>query len=93
MAGSHVLGDSPSAMGMAGTSSIQGAGDVNDALGTDLGFVFDGELGDGDIDIHDNVENTFIDSNIGEDDDVQRPPNETGEGNCRCVVALGLSSM
>lgn len=86
--GTHVMGGSPSDMGMPDALAVEVAGDVNAALGPDLAFVFDGELGDGSIDIHDNVENTFVDINIAEEV-LERPPIEMEEGACRCVRSLG----
>lgn len=85
VAGTHVMGANPSAMDMPGASAIEAAEDVNAALGPDLAFVFDDELGDGSIGIHDNVENTFVENNIAEEV-VDRHPTEMGEGACRCGV-------
>ena len=93
--GTHVTGGSPYAMGMAGALAVEAVGDVNAALGpdSDLSFVFDGELGDGSMDIHDNVENTFVENNLDEEDLVDRPAIESGEGACRCVPPVSSSSL
>lgn len=89
--GTHVMGGSPSAMGMLGVSAVEAAGDVDAALGPDLAFGID-ELGDSNIGIHDSFENTFVDNSVVEDV-VGRPPIEPGEGACRCVRASGGSSI
>lgn len=93
MTGTHEMGGSPSAMGMPGALAVEAAEDVVDALGLDLPFDFDGDLGDGSIDIHDNVENTFVENNLDEEDVVDRPAIESDEGACRCVRPLGPSSL
>lgn len=83
VAGTHVVGGTPSAMDMLpGVSAVEAAGDVNAALGPDLAFVFDGELCDASIGINDNVENTFVDNNIAAAV-VDRSPIEMGERACR----------
>lgn len=46
------------------------AGDANDVLGDDLTPFLDGELGDGTLDIHENIQNAF-DFNA---EDINDPP-------------------
>lgn len=81
--GTHVMEGSPSAMGMPGASVVEAVEDANAALGPDLAYVVDGELGDGGIGIHDNVENTFVENTAIAEGVVDRPPIELEEGACR----------
>lgn len=87
----HMMGgSSPPAMGISGVSAGEADGDVDAALGPDLAFVFDGELGDGSIGIHDNLENTFGENHTAQDV-VSCPPIELLEEDdaCRCVPSVG----
>lgn len=58
--GTDVIRSNPSLMEiLQGSADVDATGDANDVLGDDLTPVLDGELGDGNIDIQENIQNTF----------------------------------
>ena len=93
MNGANVMGGSPSGTDMPGALAVEAAGDVDAALGRDLVYVCERELGDGSIDIHDNVENTFVENSFAEEDVVGRAAIESEKGGYRCVCSSSFSSV
>lgn len=84
--GTRAMGGSPFTTGIPGevatTVADEDAGDVLDA---DFLRVFDDELGDGDIGIDDNVDNTSLDDIA--DNIIKHPSPEMGDDAGRCVRA------